>query len=262
MKVTKKGKGDPEIAVVYCTHGDETAGKKAVEDLLNSSPDFKKAVKFVFANQKAYKEGKRFIDTDLNRSFPGEVESPSYEERTAAKLVEELKDLKVLDIHETEVSPSPFALFTWFDEKTVETVRDTNLDRAVEISYTPGCGINIYGGVEVEVGPKGSEKAVEDALIILKQFLVNNGVLEGEVQRSEPEIYSVYSTQNRPTENPELKVENFETVEEGECIAELEVGGALFSEERFVPVLFGQSYPDILGFKSVRLEKVEERIYQ
>ena len=40
MEVTKKGEGEPEIAVVYCTHGNEEAGKKAVEKLLGEEPAF------------------------------------------------------------------------------------------------------------------------------------------------------------------------------------------------------------------------------
>ncbi|EHK01962.1 hypothetical protein HRED_02071 [Candidatus Haloredivivus sp. G17] len=34
MKAFQKGEGEPELAVVYCTHGNEVEGKKAVENLL------------------------------------------------------------------------------------------------------------------------------------------------------------------------------------------------------------------------------------
>lgn len=261
MDVTEKGPGKPEVAVVYCTHGDETAGKKAVEKLLDEDPDFLKGVKFVFANEKAYKQGERFIDTDLNRSFPGDSESESYEERLASEMMEELQDVKVLDLHETKSSPTSFALFTWMDGETIDTLQNTGVKKAVEITYTPGCGINHYGGVEVETGPRGTQESVKKASKVLKRFLINNDVLKGENNVSRPEIYSVYSVEERPSTEFEAEVENFEEVEKGEVFATSE-DKELEASESFVPVLFAESYPDIFGFKAVRLEKVEERIYQ
>ncbi len=260
MKITEKGEGKPEIAVVYCTHGNETAGKKAVEKLLSENPEFLKPVKFVFANEKAYEEGERYIDCDLNRSFSGNPESDLYEERLAAEMMEELTEPKVLDLHESSTKPVPFSLFTWMDEKTVETLQSTNTEKAVEISYTPGCGINHYGGVEVETGPRGTQRSVEMAYRILKQFLVNEDAIEGEKDRSQPEIYSVYGTQEREAEELGVLAENFVEVEQGEVIAESD--SSIHADESFVPVLFDESYDDILGFKAVRLEKVEERIFQ
>jgi len=261
MEITEKGPGEPEVGVVYCTHGNETAGKKAVENLLEEEPEFKKAVKFVFANEKAYKEEERFIDTDLNRSFPGNPESENYEERLAAEMMKELQDVKVLDLHETKSSPTPFALFTWMDEETISTLQSAGVERAVEISYTPGCGINNYGGVEVETGPRGTQDSFETAYQVLKNFLVNQGVLEGEYDVSKPEIYGVYGVEERPSEGFEAQVENFVQVESGEIIASSSEQD-LQAQKPFIPVLFAESYPDIFGFKAVRLEKVEERIYK
>ena len=261
MKTEIFGPGEPEVAVVYCTHGDETAGKKAVENFLDSQQDFRKSVKFVFANEKAFRQNERFIDMDLNRCFPGDPDSSRYEERVAAEMMDELQDLKVLDLHETESSPTPFALFSWMDEKTVETLQSTGVEKAVEISYTPGCGINNYGGVEVETGPRGTRESVEMASEVLRNFLAGNGVIEEDSDTSRPEIYSVYSTSQRPEGDWETKVENFEKVGENEKIAVTGSGEQVFSSESFTPVLFSESYPEIFGFKAVRLEKVEERIY-
>lgn len=260
MRSRIKGEDDPEVAVVYCTHGDETAGKKAVEKLLEEQPDFRKGVKFVFANEKAFQQGERYVDTDLNRSFPGSTESSSHEVRLAADMMEELQELKVLDIHETSTSPVPFALFSWSDEETIEALRSTGVEEAVEISYTPGCGINHYGGVEVEVGPKGSREAVSQAYRLLKTFLINQGVLKGETDYSNPDIYKVYGTKPKPDEDWMPVSENFDSVDEGDVIAEKD-SEKVVADEEFVPVLFSDTYTDILGFKAVRLEKVEASIY-
>lgn len=261
MEVTQKGPDEPEIAVVYCTHGDETAGKEAVEKLLEENPSFRRGVKFVFANEKAYEQNERFIETDLNRSFPGDPESENYEERLAAEMMEELQDIKVLDLHETRSSPTPFALFTWMDEETIETLQSTGVDKAVEISYTPGCGINHYGGVEVETGPRGTQESAEIAYRVVKNFLISNDVIDGEQNFSSPEIYSVYDVEDRPSQEFKTEAENFVQVDSGEIFASSDEE-VLKAEKSFVPVLFSESYPEIFGFKAVRLEKVEERIFQ
>jgi len=176
-------------------------------------------------------------------------------------MMEELQEPKVLDLHETKSSPTPFALFTWMDEKTINTLQSIGVEKAVEISYTPGCGINHYGGVEVETGPRGTQKSIEQAYKVLRKFLINNNAIKGDGQITTPEIYSVYSVEERPSEAFQAKVENFEKIDSGQVFATSQ-DGDLEAQESFVPVLFAESYPEIFGFKAVRLEKVEERIYQ
>lgn len=263
MKVIKKGSPPYKIGIVCCTHGDEAAGKKAVEKLLQKHLSFDKGVKFVFANEKAYKQEKRYVDADLNRSFPGDKDSDNYEERIAAEIMEELQNTEiVLDLHETTVEPSPFALYTWNTEEIFEALQKTNLDKAVEISYTPGCGINHYGGIEVETGPKNTEKSNKMAYQILKQFLINYNVLnKGKKSITEPELYSVYGEMKKPEGEWNVKVENFLMVQHGETVAE--DSETVFKADRsFIPVLFDEVYTEIFGFKAVRLEKVEDRVYK
>jgi predicted deacylase len=259
MKNFQKGEGEPELAVIYCTHGNEVEGKKAVENLIKSKTEFKKPVKFVMANEKAYESGERFIDSDLNRSFPGSKDSELYEERIAAEIIEELEDLKVLDIHSTESRPTPFSLFTSKDEKVLEAIKELNVSKAVEISFTPGCGINLYGGVEVEVGPRGTDEAVKQAEKVLRQFLVNNGVIEGEKNRNVPEVFEVTGEVGRPEGDWEFLGENFVEIKKKETFAQSDKG-ALEASESFYPVLMSESYDDILGFKSVKNEKLTELI--
>ena len=53
-----------KLAIVCCLHGTEPYGLEVVKRLPVFPP-------FFIGNEKALKENKRFIDTDLNRSFPG-----------------------------------------------------------------------------------------------------------------------------------------------------------------------------------------------
>ena len=68
--VNKIGSGKPYVAVVFCQHGDEPLGKEVAEKLW--SLNLKRGTLFtVFANPLAFEKEARFVDSDLNRSFPG-----------------------------------------------------------------------------------------------------------------------------------------------------------------------------------------------
>ncbi|MDY6773985.1 MAG: succinylglutamate desuccinylase/aspartoacylase family protein, partial [Candidatus Nanohaloarchaea archaeon] len=135
MKVEKRGEGEPEITIMGSVHGDEPVGKKAIERILSEDLEFLKPVQFIVANEEALEEGKRFLDTDLNRSFPGSEESDSREERLAHEILEQAGGTKVLDIHSTHSYPDPFGTLKNLDEETLELVRAAGVERAV---YFPG----------------------------------------------------------------------------------------------------------------------------
>ncbi len=91
MRVAQLGSGTPEIAVVAGIHGDEPCGVRAVERLLDERPTVNRPVKLVVANEAALERRVRFIDEDLNRTFPGDPDAKTHEGRLAAALVSELE---------------------------------------------------------------------------------------------------------------------------------------------------------------------------
>lgn len=96
MKVLQ-GSSDIVLAIVCCQHGDEVFGKQ-VFDIYQ---DKLQGIRLIFANEEAYNQEKRYVDDDLNRSFPGSDEG-SHEEQLAAQILQRLKDVRyVLDIHTT-----------------------------------------------------------------------------------------------------------------------------------------------------------------
>lgn len=258
MKVEVFGGNDPELSVIYSTHGDEVAGKKAIERFLEENPDFRRPVQFILANEKAFDMKRRFVDRDLNRSYPGDPESKIYEERIASEILKQVSGTKVLDLHETDSKPVPFALFCSKDKDTVETLISTGVERAVEISFTPGCGINVFGGVEVETGPKGSDQSVKMTERMLRNFLASQGAIEGDTDTAVPEIYSVTGMVERPDGDWSSKVQNFQFVEENQLVAESKQGEKIEAKVGFYPVLFSEGYEDMLGFEAARLENLEE----
>jgi hypothetical protein len=89
-----------KILVIGGMHGNEPLGIKLVT-LLREKPI--KNVDSIYANEKAIKANFRFIKSDLNRSFPGDIKSTDYEVKRAAEILFLCSkyDL-VLDFHNTK----------------------------------------------------------------------------------------------------------------------------------------------------------------
>ncbi|MCJ7479075.1 MAG: succinylglutamate desuccinylase/aspartoacylase family protein [Candidatus Nanohaloarchaeota archaeon QJJ-7] len=253
MKVEKRGEGEPEITVLGSVHGDEPAGKKAIERILSEDLDYERPVQFIVANEEALEKGRRFLETDLNRSFPGSEESNSREERLAHELLEQVEDTKVLDIHTTHSYPEPFATLKNLDEETLELVRAAGVDRAV---YFPLESNTLTEYVErsviVEAGRQGTEEAVDNAVEVIRNFLAYHGVIDSDYEVSDPELFQYQDTVDGDWE---FTAENFEVVEEGETFA-VRKGETLEADEPFYPVLMStQGYEGMLGFKAKKLDK-------
>jgi succinylglutamate desuccinylase len=89
-----------KVVLNILTHGNETVGLKVAKEIQKLK--IKKGELVVHkANELAYKQKKRFIDQDLNRSFPGNPKG-NHEERLAVKILPRiaLADV-VIDIHST-----------------------------------------------------------------------------------------------------------------------------------------------------------------
>lgn len=88
-----------KILIVGGMHGNEPLGISLVKIFQKKTI---RNIDAILANEKAIKENRRFIKKDLNRSFPGDINSKNYEEKRAAEILEACKryDL-VLDFHNT-----------------------------------------------------------------------------------------------------------------------------------------------------------------
>jgi len=251
MKVKKLGKGEPEYAVVGSIHGDEPCGKKAIERFLSEDWEIKKPVKFVIANEKALKENERFLDTDLNRCFPGDKDSELHEERLASKLMEELEGLTILDIHSTRSYPEPFSTLKDLEPSTKKLVSKAGVEKAVLFENDSDTMGRYLNAVIVEAGYQGSDQAVENAYNVMVNFLAAQGVIDHEYKLSDPEYFRYVQTVEG---DYKFLAENFQKVEKGQVYAKnKEV--QLEAEDEFYPVLMStDGYDGMLGFKAERLE--------
>lgn len=251
MKVQVLGEGNPEVAIVSCIHGDETVGWEAIGKLKQMEDDLLKPVKVILANQKAFDQGERFIEKDLNRSFPGDPKSSVYEDRVGAELLEEVKDLKVLDIHSTESEPTPFGIVESIDDGTREVIEASGLERIVDMSFVSGGFMNYVEGVSAEFD-KNNEGSVDNAFEVLKNFLKYFGTLEGDAKESDADLYAVFD--KAEGSGYRFKGNNFERVEQGEIFAE-KASDSLEAGESFYPVLMStDGYDSMVGFKAEKQE--------
>jgi len=254
MKVEVIGEGKPEYAVIGCIHGDEPCGKKAIEKFLSSNLNVKKPVKFIIANEKALEQNKRYLDCDLNRVFPGNSESNLYEERLAAKLVEELEGLKVLDLHSTKSSNKVFTAVSDINKQKYELSKCAGVGK---ISFMPDREINSMDEyidvITVECGLQQTEKAEKQCYQILTNFLSANNIIDREYTLSSPEIFKIFDTVEKPEYN--FVAENFKKVEKDEVYAKNK-DEVLKSEKSFYPVLMSTNgYKKILGRKAEKTSK-------
>ena len=251
MKKITRGNGKPELVIVGSLHGDEPAGKNAIQRLLEDNHDFRKPVKFIIANEKALEKGERYVDSDLNSSFPGKENSDHHEERLAREIADEIKDKKVLDIHTTHSTKKPFATMKDTSDDSMDFISSANVENAVYFPEDSGTMIQqSETGIIVETGPQGTEKAEEDAYKVLKNFLACQGVIDGECERSDPQLFKHVGTVE---EDWKFEAENFRRVEEGEVYA-TRGNEELEADKAFYPVLMSTNgYSGKLGYKAEKL---------
>lgn len=252
MNVIKRGEGEPKFTVVGSIHGDEPAGKKSIEKVLDSDYEFKKPVKFIIANEKALKENVRFIESDLNRSFPGDKESNKHEERLAAELLKEIGDSKVLDIHTTHSFDSPFANTKSFEDPEMEMIKASGAEYAVKFEENQGTLTDFKTGIVVETGLQHSNQAVENAVNVIENFLAYFNVIDEEFEVSKPNLFV---QEEKVEEDWQFLKENFQKVEKGEVYAS-RGDEELVAEEDFYPVLMSTNgYNGVLGHKASQVVK-------
>ncbi len=259
MRVETIGDGEAEYVIIGLVHGDEPCGREAIERFLESGVGLKAPVKFIIANEEAEKQGVRFIDTDLNRSFPGDRESKSHEERLAAVIMEEIRGKTVFDIHSTRSHPEPFATLSYLNQDTLEFCRSAGVENIVYFPEEAGALNEQTTGIVVEVGYQGTDEASERAYEVLLNFLGAEGIIDRDYDISEPVVLQYYDTVEG--RGYEFIAENFEKVRKGEVFARRN-GQELVAEEDFYPVLMStEGYEDILGYKARKLDEEELERY-
>ena len=254
---TVLGPGGPQSAVVGSVHGDEPTGVRAIHRVLERSPAFGRAVKFVVANPPAAVAHRRYLDEDMNRVFPGDSNGDSREQRLAAQLVADTAGLPTLSIHTTHATPDPVAFITSGNPRALEIADRLPVEYVVnEQPIVDTAFSSADGVVSIEAGKPEQHNATEKAASIIGAFLRITNAVDGP---TETDQNTEYFTSNDTLEKPpdadsyELLVENFERVEAGSPYAETD-GETLVADESFVPILVSETgYDGMFGYKGRRV---------
>jgi len=258
--VTIRGPGEPEVVVVGGVHGSEKSGVRAVRRLREADLDLQRGVAFVLANPAAIEAGERYLDSDLNRVFPGDPNGDR-EEQIAAHLCEFVDGRTTLSLHGTEAEPTPFALIHSADEREFELAARLPVPHVVDhwglneqTITTCGCS------VEIELASEDSEEAAEAAEYQALAFLKRVDALPGNPPDADPDFFHMGDPVHKDDERSyELHVENFEHVSEGTVYASVD-GQDLVADESFWPILMSEhGSEDLLGYKGRKIgESLED----
>ena len=257
MRVEQLGDGEPEVAVAGGIHGDEPCGVAAVEHFLDERPAVARPVRFVVANEEAVTQGKRYVERDLNRAFPGDRDGATHEDRLAHALGEAVGDCTTLALHSTQSYERMFALVDELREFSRAVCPRLSVDAVVETGAAAGRIFDaVPDTIEVECGYQGSDQATRNARQVTREFLAATGALPDEETPHQTDL-PVFRLGNpvpkTAAQEYEVFAENFEEVFAGERFAAAD-GEAVIAEEDFHPVLLSAyGYEEVFGYTAERV---------
>ncbi|MCU4753229.1 succinylglutamate desuccinylase/aspartoacylase family protein [Halobacteria archaeon AArc-curdl1] len=261
LDVTTAGPGDLEVVVVGGVHGDEKSGIRAVRRLREADLDLRRRVAFVLANPAAIDADERYLDSDLNRVFPGDPNGDR-EERIAARLCELVDGRTTLSLHGTEAKPTPFALVHSDQEREFELAAGLPVPHVVDHWGVNERTITTCGfTVEIELTSENSEAAATAAERQARAFLQRVNALPGESPESDPDFFHMSEPLPKPSGSSyEVYVENFEQVPPGTVYASVD-GREVVADEAFWPILLSaEGSADIFGYRGHKIGESLEAV--
>lgn len=230
-----------EILIIAATHGDEKIGIETMRELKKRK--LQNFCDFLIANPRALKSKKRFMEKDMNRSYPGNKYSPYYEERLAYKNLLVAKNYRyVIDIHEADKSRNDFVIVPNNKLPQKFPLECIALDKVLLWPYPEGPISQVLdNAIELEFGTKcrAREEMIKRAVNIIEKFIFN--IRNGKFAGNAKEFFYVYGI----LKTEELKDKINDLVE----FKETKISG-----ENFLPLLVEQ-YLD-LGVACYKMKKI------
>lgn len=238
MKVIQNTKKKNILTIVCCQHGDEIFGLDVFNYFKRNIENYP-GLKIILANEKAIFVNKRFVETDLNRSFPGK-KGGSYEEGLAYDLLLEIKESEyVLDIHTTTSKIQMTPIIVSLNQGTEKIINLCSSDEVALMSSAMGKS-SLIGQVDFAVSLEfnfeyaKSKLALEEVIRIVEKILDN--------KNEEPKERKIFFIDDKINKDVVLShdTKNFEFIKS--------LGVYPF-------LLFEKSYKDLLGFSAAKVEK-------
>ena len=151
------------FAILGGTHGNEFTGIEVIKLIQElDTSEFINTYQCILANPEAYKQQKRFIDSDLNRGFGQNGTSQGHEAKRSAELKSQVKDKFdfIIDLHSTTTQMGLTIILTHTDELSLKAacfLQDlmpeikliTTAEHNSEVPYTTAMA---KSGILIEVG--------------------------------------------------------------------------------------------------------------
>lgn len=215
-------------------HGNEKLPIRAADTLINQ-------IEVIVANPKAVSAGVRYLETDLNRSFPGD-NLGKYEERLAAELKNRLEEFgEVVDFHTATCGTPLFAIVTKLTKNHLDLVRKLGVKKVVYMENSIASGKSLIDhvkvGVSIEAGREKTGSVLRRIEKVMRHYLAGKML-----PMQSLEIYSVFEIMKRSEENNKLPIgaRNFKKIS--------------INGQECYPVLAREtSYPQVLSLLARRI---------
>ncbi|MFW5900890.1 MAG: succinylglutamate desuccinylase, partial [Halodesulfurarchaeum sp.] len=161
----------------------------------------------------------------------------------------------VLSIHSTRSTREPFAIVSGVDEGVAPIVSRLSVEAVVDAG--PPKEGRIFDTtstvVEVEAGYQGTQEATDNAIQLIREFLIATGALDGDLDPVEHPLFELGNAIQKPEATTyEVYASNFTQVEEGEVFATAD-DEPVRADQSFWPVLLSaDGYRDIFGYRGTK----------
>lgn len=235
MRSITIGSGKMTIGIVGSLHGNERIGRRVI-GMLSSRPIDGIRLRMVIANEEALERNVRYMDTDLNRSFPGSSKG-GHEARLASRITKELKGCDyVIDIHSTYARMEPVLITTTgtFKRKGVRRlIAATPLSKVLVMGSAIGRSMALIDIAESGISLEFNRSVPAARVYRIVASTVRN-LSSGRSAKARKEAFSVTGFIDRPRGYRSL-VRNFSKVKKGQPIAMMH-GSRIRSKDAFYPV--------------------------
>lgn len=246
-----------KILLNILTHGDEHIGCKVAKEI--QKLDLPNEVLTInSANEEAYKKNLRYIDQDLNRSFPGK-EHGNHEERLAYRLSCLIQEFDiVLDIHSTKSNLKDTLIVTKLDKPTRRIIDVVRPRYVLVMRVGKGTGLISQArvGIAFEYGKDNDSNVLKKIVTDITHLLRSVRMVPGHPRKRTrtTQFFSV-TKQVSKEEGDKLSkhIKNYKKVKKGEVFA-YRGGVPIRAKEEFYPILFGETnYETIFGFMGKKM---------
>lgn len=171
-------KDKEKILFITATHGDEGFSREVFKRLAVSYPRNNYGYDRIVGNPRALRAGVRYTEADLNRSAPGDLASPVYEERRAAQIMQIARNYQsVIDVHGTVADSGIVTIIPYPTLPNLMLASMLPVERNViwyaKSSLETGPLVQFVDrpAVEIECGPKSSEDIKSRLEAVIGTFL-------------------------------------------------------------------------------------------